>query len=168
MSIPYFDKLRQIKHFILDVDGVLTNNWVLLTEEGDQLRQMNIRDGYAIKKALAKGYTITVITGGSSDGVRKRLSKLGVANIHSGIDKKHELFEQLNIKNEWSVDEILYMGDDIPDMDVMRKVGVAACPSDAVSEVQSICDYISPLNGGMGCVRDIIEKVLTLNDDWVI
>lgn len=167
MSIPFFDKLKQIKHFIFDVDGVLTNNWVLLTEEGDQLRQMNIRDGYAIKKALEKGYSITIITGGSSDGVRKRLSKLGVANIHSGIDKKHDLFDQLNIKNSWALEEILYMGDDIPDIEVLKKVGMSCCPADAVMEVQDICDYISPVKGGMGCVRDIVEKVLTLNDDWM-
>ena len=167
MSIPFFDKLKQVKHFVLDVDGVLTNNWVLLTEEGHQLRQMNIRDGYAIKKALAKGYSITVITGGSSDGVRKRLSKLGIANIHSGIDKKHELFDQLNMKNEWNLDEVLYMADDIPDLKVLEQVGVACCPSDAVMEVQNICHYISPVKGGMGCVRDVIEKVLTLNDDWM-
>lgn len=155
-----------VKHFMFDVDGVLTDNLVFLSEEGHQIRQMNIRDGYAIKQALAKGYTVTIITGGNSDGVRKRLSKLGVSNIHSGIEDKITLFNEIIEKYDWMIEEVLYLGDDIPDLEVMRAAGVACCPEDAVQQVQDISDYISPLKGGKGCVRDIIEKVLKLNNDW--
>lgn len=168
MSISFFDKLKMVKHFMFDVDGVLTDNLVLLNEAGHQIRKMNIRDGYAIKKALSLGYTFTIITGGNSDGVRKRLSKLGVSNVHSGVEDKLTLFNEIADKHSWMIEEIMYMGDDIPDLQVMKKAGVACCPADAVQEVQDICDYISPRNGGDGCVRDVIEKVLKLNDDWPV
>ena len=166
MALSVFDKLKRVKHFIFDVDGVLTDSQLLLTEEGHMLRSMNTRDGLGIKKALAGSYSVVIITGGSSNGVRKRLSKLGVSDIHTGIKNKIEILETLQKQHSWETDEILYMGDDCPDYPVMQSVGCAACPSDAIPEIKAISDYISPFRGGHACVRDVIEKVLKLNGDW--
>lgn len=166
MALSVFDKLKRVKHLIFDVDGVLTDSQLLLTEEGHMLRSMNTRDGLGIKKALGAGYSIAIITGGSSNGVRIRLSKLGVSNIHSGIKDKKEILNTLKTQHNWETEDILYMGDDCPDFPVMKEVGCAACPNDAIAEIKAISDYISPLNGGHGCVRDVIEKVLKLNGDW--
>src|SRR5690606_9921634 len=134
---------------------------------GHLLRTMNIRDGYAVKIAIRHGYKIIIISGGKSSGVVQRLRNLGVTNIHIGVENKLEVYEELLEILELKQDEILYMGDDIPDYEVMRKVGLPVCPSDAVPEIKKIVQYISPLKGGEGCVRDVIEKVLKLNAQWL-
>ena len=157
-----------INTFIFDVDGVLTNSQVLVTEEGNLLRHMSIRDGYAIKLAVNKGYNVCIITGGRSEGVKKRLEGLGVKDIYIGISDKMSAFEEYIEKNELDTDYVLYMGDDMPDYPVMTKVGLPTCPADAAPELFSIAKYVSPKDGGKGCARDVIEKVLKLNGDWVI
>lgn len=163
-----FDRMKAIRAFILDVDGVLTNNDVLVTEDGAFLRTMNVRDGQAIKWAVEKGYHFCVITGGRSEGVSNRLKTLGIQQIYSGISKKVPVFEQFIREFMLSPIEVCYMGDDLPDLPVLRKVGLPACPSDAVPEIINVARYISPLNGGQGCVRDIVEKVLKLRGDWPV
>lgn len=164
--VHLFDKMQAVKAFVLDVDGVLTNNDLLVTEAGELLRTMNVRDGQAIKWAIRAGYPIGIITGGRSEGAKKRLTDLGIEEYYSGIHDKWEAFQSFLRRTDTLVSEICYMGDDLPDLPVLRKVVLSACPSDAVPDVLSICDYVSPLSGGRGCVRDIIEKVMKLQQKW--
>ena len=127
---------------------------------------MNIKDGYALQHAVKKGYHISIISGGTSESVRKRLNGLGIKEVNLGCKNKIEVFEKLQEKFNLNPDQILYMGDDIPDYKVMQKVGFAACPKDAADEIKAIAHYISPKNGGEGCVRDLIEQVLRLQGKW--
>lgn len=163
----YLERFKDIQTFIFDVDGVLTNSEIIVLESGKLLRKMNIRDGYAIKHALKNGYQIVIITGGKSEGVVTRLNNLGVKEIYSGVNNKIERYEELIYTYKLNPLNILYMGDDFPDIEVMHKVGIAACPKDAAHEVIEIADYISPIDGGKGCVRDVIEKVMRLHGKWV-
>ena len=155
-----------IHTFIFDVDGVLTNSQVLVMQDGQLLRQMNIRDGYALKRAVDTGYRVIIISGGKSEGVRIRLQNLGITDVYLGISDKLETYEQ--VLDMYGHDEagILYMGDDLPDVDVMRRVGVPTCPANAAQEIKRVAQYISPFNGGEGCARDVIEKVLKLQEKW--
>ena len=155
-----------IHTFIFDVDGVMTNNEVIITEKGELLRKMNLRDGLAIKMAIEKGFKIAVITGGRSEGVIKRLEALGIKDIYSGKSDKLEAFDEFI--NQYDLDTlgILYMGDDLPDYPVMRRVGLATCPKNAAPELFPIANYVSPYKGGEGCVRDVIEKVMRLQGNW--
>lgn len=161
-----FDKLKRVKAFILDVDGVLTNGEVLVTEQGEQLRSFNIRDGYALQLAVKKGFSIAVITGGRSEGVRLRLEGLGITDIFMGIQDKITCFNKWLNEQQLQAGDVLYMGDDIPDLTIMREVGMAACPNDAVEEIKAVSHYISSKDGGKGAVRDVIEKVLKLQNKW--
>ena len=157
---------KPIKTFIFDVDGVLTNGTLLILSDGQMARQMNIRDGYAIQLAIKKGYRVVIISGGTSEAVQGRLEKLGVTEVFLKIDNKRDrLIEYVRQQNlKW--DEIIFMGDDIPDYTSMQLVGLACCPADAATEIKQISKYISPKNGGDGCGRDVIEKVLKLNGHW--
>ena len=158
--------MPQITTFIFDVDGVLTDGTVTIFPDGELVRKMNIKDGYALKTAVNNGYNVCIISGGTNEGVRKRLRDLGITDIylgaHNKIEQLSEYLEIYNIKPE----HILYMGDDIPDYPVMKMVGLAACPKDAVQEIQNISVYISQKKGGNGCVRDVIEQVLKVQDKW--
>jgi 3-deoxy-D-manno-octulosonate 8-phosphate phosphatase (KDO 8-P phosphatase) len=166
MSKSYKEIMRQITTFIFDVDGVLTNGTVTIFPDGELVRTMNIKDGYALKTAVNKGYNVCIISGGTNEGVRSRLKDLGITDIYLGahhkIEQLDEYLDNYNIKPE----HVLYMGDDIPDYPVMKLVGLAACPKDAVQEIQDICIYISQKKGGNGCVRDVIEQVLKVQDKW--
>ncbi|MEH6306388.1 HAD hydrolase family protein [Olivibacter sp. CPCC 100613] len=161
-----FEKLKSIKAFALDVDGVLTNGQVLVNEEGHQLRSFNIRDGYALQLAVKKGFPIIVISGGRSEGVRKRLMGLGLENIELGADNKVAVLKSWLTRRGLQLEDVLYIGDDIPDFGVMKIVGLAACPNDAAEEIKVISDYISSKNGGEGVVREVFEKVLKLQGAW--
>lgn len=157
---------RDIHTFILDVDGVLTNNEVLITEKGELLRKMNIRDGYAMKLAIQKGYNICIITGGKSQGVVERLKALGISEIITGVQNKLGAYEIYLDTYDLKEEGILYMGDDLPDYEILKRVGLPTCPKDAAPEILALAKYISPYTGGKGCVRDVIEKVLVLNGHW--
>ena len=157
---------KLITTFIFDVDGVLTDNSILVTEKGNLLRRMNVKDGYAMKTSLEKGYKIFIITGGNSMGVVKRLNKLGIQNIFDNVSDKAACLNDIIKTFNLTTSELLYMGDDVMDIPAMKKCGMITCPLDAVPEVISIAHYTSPLPGGSGCVRDVIEKVLKLNGDW--
>lgn len=160
------EKFKPITTFVFDVDGVLTNGSLLLLEDGQMARQMNIRDGYALQLAIKKGYRVLVISGGSSEAVRTRLNRLGVFDVFLPVDNKSEVFMEYMNKHQLRKEEILFMGDDMPDLEVMRMSGLPCCPADASSDIVAISIYISPAAGGMGCVRDVIEKVLKLNGHW--
>jgi len=157
---------KKITTFIFDVDGVLTDGTVLVLEDGLQARRMNIKDGFALQMAEKNGYRVLVISGGNSPQVTQRLEKLGITNIHMAVlDKKAFVLDYISA-NKLKAEEVLYMGDDLPDLPALSVVGLPCCPADAVSEVKEAVQYISPINGGCACVRDVIEKVLKLNDHW--
>lgn len=157
---------KKITTFIFDVDGVLTDGTVLVLEDGLQARRMNIKDGFALQMAEKNGYSVLVISGGNSPQVVQRLEKLGITNIHmSVLDKKAFILHYI-AENNLKKEEVLYMGDDLPDLPAMSVVGLPCCPADAVNEVKEFVQYISPVSGGNACVRDVIEKVLKLNDHW--
>lgn len=155
-----------IRVFVFDVDGVLTDGNLLATEDGHLLRRMSIRDGYALQLAIKKGYKVWVISGGKSEAVRARLNKLGITDVHIGIESKKEILQEIIAASNTEYTQILYMGDDIPDYACMKIVGLPCCPHDAADEIRQISKYISPRKGGEGCVRDVVEKVLKLNGDW--
>ncbi|GAA3939675.1 HAD hydrolase family protein [Chitinophaga oryziterrae] len=159
---------KPVTTFVFDVDGVLTDGTVQLLPNGEQSRKMSIRDGYALQLAIKKGYRIVIISGGKSESVVSRLQGLGIKDIYTGITDKQEKLQDYVFEHDLRWDEVIFMGDDIPDYRAMQLVGLPVCPADAAPEIKSICRYISPINGGMGCVREIIEKVLKLNDHWTI
>ncbi len=166
MATNFKTLLNQITTFIFDVDGVLTDGSVTLFPNGEQVRKMNIKDGYALQLAVKKGYRIIIISGGKSEAVRQRLQGLGISEIHLGVNNKLELLNDILLEKQFTTDQTLYMGDDIPDYEVMQKVAVAVCPADAAPEIKSICTYISQRNGGEGAVRDVIEQTLRLQGKW--
>ena len=159
--------LPNITTFIFDVDGVLTNGKVLITSQGEMYREMDTKDGYALKCALVQGYRVCIISGGTNEGVRNRLKALGIYDIYLGAHHKQEPFQDLMDSYDLKPEEILYMGDDIPDIVVMEQVAVAACPNDAVSDVKEIANYVSHKKGGEGCVREIIEQTLRVQGKWL-
>ncbi len=157
---------KPIKLFALDVDGVLTDGSLLLLNDGQMMRRMNIKDGYALQLAVKNGYHVLVISGGSSEAVKMRLEKLGVKNVHMGVLNKKEVLAAYMEQHNLQPHQVLYMGDDMPDISVMQMAGLPCCPADAVAEIKDLSGYISPVKGGEGCVRDVIEKVLKLNAHW--
>ncbi len=163
----YKELLKEITTFILDVDGVLTNGKILVTSKGKMLREMNTKDGFIIKYALDKGFKIFIISGGTNKGVKERLKDLGIEEIFLGEHTKKDTYNKLIKKYNLKKNEIVYMGDDIPDIPVMKKIGVPCCPNDAVQDVKQISIYISKKNGGQGCVRDIIEQTLRVQNKWL-
>jgi 3-deoxy-D-manno-octulosonate 8-phosphate phosphatase (KDO 8-P phosphatase) len=158
--------LNHITTFIFDVDGVFTNSDVIVMENGDHVRVMSTRDGQAVKIALDAGYNIAVITKGFSKGVRRRFEFLGVPYIYDSLPEKTQAFEDYVTKLQLKKEEILFMGDDIPDLVLYDKVAVSACPADGAIENLQRARYISSKNGGQGCVREIIEKVMRLQGKW--
>lgn len=157
-----------IKGFIFDVDGVLTDGSVQSFADGEHVRRFYIKDGYAMEKAIQSGYPIAIISGGFEDGVKNRLTFLGVKDIFLGIKDKIQVFSTYTTEHDIDPKNILYMGDDIPDLKVLKLVGLPACPADAAPDVLSICKYISPYEGGRGAVRDVIEKVMKAQGKWDI
>jgi 3-deoxy-D-manno-octulosonate 8-phosphate phosphatase (KDO 8-P phosphatase) len=167
MEKSYKEYLHQITTFIFDVDGVFTDGSLHITTEGKMHRVMNVKDGYAVKAALDAGFKVCIISGGTDEGVRKRLHTLGVQDVFLGAHDKISFLNDYCAKNNLDLKNILYMGDDIPDYSVLKKVGLATCPQDAVMEVKEISKYISHKKGGKGCVRDVIEQVLKVQGKWM-
>ena len=165
--MSYKKKLSQITTFIFDVDGVLTDGNVILESSGEMVRTMHTRDGYALQHAVKKGYHIVIISGGSSLMVKKRLEGLGVKYIFLGKDQKLPVLNEHLKKHNISLNQVLYMGDDIPDLPCLRMVGISSCPKDASVEVREVCDYISHINGGKGCVRDVLEQTMRIQNKWM-
>ncbi len=162
----YKEKLHTIKAFIFDFDGVISDGGVWIVNEDLQLRKGNVKDGYALQYAIKKGYKIAVISGGRCQSITARMKLLGVHDVFLQSSSKIEVFQKYITDNQLKKEEILYMGDDIPDYPVMLESGVATCPADAAEEIKAVADYISFAKGGEGCVRDIIEQVLRLHGNW--
>ncbi len=159
--------MNDINTFIFDVDGVLTDGTIHVAPNGELLRNMNIRDGYAMKAAVENGYNVCIISGGSNEGVRTRLRNLGLTDIHLGVSDKVASYKKYIELYNIQPDQVLYMGDDIPDFWVMQEVGLPACPQDAAPEIKKISTYISHINGGKGAVRDVIEQVMKVQGKWL-
>lgn len=166
MEKSYKQYLPDINTFIFDVDGVLTNGIVTIMPDGELVRQMNIKDGYALKTAVDKGYRVCIISGGTNEGVRTRLKNLGITDIYLGAHDKIQQYEELVDMYNLQSENVLYMGDDIPDYPVMKLVGMPCCPNDAAPEIQAVSKYISNIKGGEGCVRDVLEQVMRVQGKW--
>lgn len=163
----YKSKLNNIKALVFDCDGVLTDGTVTLMPNGEQIRKMHTRDGYALQLAVKKGFVVAVITGGRSQSVKDRMTRLGVHDVylacHDKVSALKELMHIYSLKKE----DILYMGDDMPDYEVMQEVGLPTCPENAAQEIKSLSEYVSYKKGGEGCVRDIIEQTMKVQGKWM-
>ncbi|MCC6373036.1 MAG: HAD hydrolase-like protein [Bacteroidia bacterium] len=166
--LNFKQKLTGISTLIFDVDGVLTDGKVLVMESGEMVRNMNSKDGYALHLAVTKGYRMAVISGGNNVAVKNALARTGISDVFIGIHDKLACYEDYLKKNNLNNSEVLYVGDDLPDHEVMSRVGLAVCPNNAAVEIKQICHYVSPCNGGEGCVRDIVEQVLRSQGKWEI
>lgn len=162
----YKSKLHSIKAFVFDYDGVISDGYMWVADQKIIMRSGNVKDGYALQYALKKGYLIAIISGGNGDSISTRMEMLGIKDVFIGSHDKKKIFQNYIEQKGLKPEEVLYMGDDIPDYDVMLASGVAACPSDAVEEIKSVADYISHKGGGQGCVRDVIEQVMRLHNQW--
>lgn len=162
----FLQKLKTISTFIFDVDGVLTNGDILASDTGEFLRTFNIKDGYALQLAVKRGYQVCIISGGKGQAMQKRFEGLGIKDIFLGVSDKVAIYQAYLEKYQLSADEVLYMGDDIPDLQVMKLVGLPVCPADAVPEIKAIAQFISPFTGGKTAVRDIIEKTMRVQEKW--
>lgn len=165
MSITQPD-LTCINTFIFDVDGVLTDGFLYVFADGEQVRAFNIKDGFAIKHAIQQGYRVAIISGKNEPGVRNRLEDLGIEDIHLGIEDKVETFEDYLYMQGIHPATVAYMGDDMPDLDVMQRCGFRACPADAADDIQEISNFISTKDGGRGAVRELIEMIMKAQDTW--
>lgn len=165
--MSYKSNLKNIKAFVFDVDGVFTDGSVYLMPDGSMCRVMNVLDGYAVVKARKKNYPICVITGGDDPMVRKRINYLGITEYYAKVGNKLKKFEEFKMKYNLQNEQILTMGDDLPDMRMMQISGISTCPENSVAEIKLISDYISPIQGGKGAVRDVIEQVMKVQGNWI-
>jgi 3-deoxy-D-manno-octulosonate 8-phosphate phosphatase (KDO 8-P phosphatase) len=163
----FLNKLKEINTFVLDVDGVLTDGTVFVSESGEQSRAFNIKDGYAIQLAIKCGYNVCAVSGSRSKSVLYRLNGWGVTDVYLGIHTKIEKIKIYLEEKSIIHENVLYIGDDIPEMEVMKIIGLPVCPADAAEEIKAVSAYISPFPGGKGCVRDVIEKVLKVQGKWL-
>lgn len=159
--------LKKIKAIVFDVDGVLSAETITMSSEGEPLRTVNIKDGYAIQLAQKMGLRIAILTGGNTNAIRTRYENLGVQDIYMKCAVKITTFEEFLEKYSLSADEVIYVGDDIPDYEVMKRCGCPCCPADACSDIKAISLYISDRRGGYGCGRDIVEQVLKAQGKWL-
>jgi 3-deoxy-D-manno-octulosonate 8-phosphate phosphatase (KDO 8-P phosphatase) len=163
----YKELLQNITAFVFDYDGTLTDGTVVLQDEGEPLRTANVKDGYAIQLAVKKGYRVAIISGARSKSMSNRFRLLKVDDIYLGVENKLEVLRQFMQENALMPENVLFLGDDIPDYHAMKHCGVAACPADACEEIKSVSQYISHLKGGQGCARDVIEQVMKLQGKWM-
>ena len=161
------EDLKKVKAFIFDVDGVFSSSEIMLHPSGELMRTMNIKDGFALQYTIKKGYPVAIITGGNSEAVKSRFQNLGIRDIYLKSGNKMDDFNDFICRHGLKAENVLYMGDDLPDYEVMKRVGFPTCPSDAVEEIKAISRYISDKPGGQGCVRDVIEQVLRLHGKWM-
>ena len=164
--INYKEKLQPIKAFVFDFDGVLTDGNVWVFADRQAVRATNTKDGYAIHQAVKRGYTVAVISGGTSESIDYRMEMLGVSQCYTGRAQKIDTYNKFLADNGLRDEQVVYVGDDIPDCPVLKRAGVSVCPADAAVEVREMVDYVSPFNGGHGCARDIIEQVMRLHGEW--
>jgi 3-deoxy-D-manno-octulosonate 8-phosphate phosphatase (KDO 8-P phosphatase) len=163
----YREKLKKLSTFIFDFDGVLSDGKIWVLPDGEQMRATNVKDGYAMQYALRKGYRIAIISGGIGESMRLRYQNFKGVEVFLNISDKVACFQEYIKKNKISPEKVLYMGDDIPDYELMKICGLKCCPADACTEIKEIADYISFANGGYGAVRDVIEQTLRAQNRWM-
>ncbi len=166
--LNFKERLNKITTFMFDIDGVMTDGKVLVMESGEIVRNINSKDGYALHLAKNKNYRIVIISGGNNFAIQKALERTGIMDVFIRQHDKLACYNDYLLANGLSDEEVLYMGDDLPDYEVMSRVGVAVCPLDAAVEIKGICHYISGKKGGEGCLRDVIEQVLRVQGNWQI
>ena len=164
--INYKEKLATVRAFVFDFDGVMTDGSVWVYADRETVRCGNIKDGFAVQYAVKKGYVVAVISGATSASIDNRMQMLGVTQCYTGCGDKIKTYDEFLRINNLRDHEVLCMGDDLPDFPILRRAGVSTCPADAAVEIKGMVDYISPFDGGHGCVRDVIEQVLRLRGDW--
>ena len=160
--------LKKIKAIIFDVDGVLSAETITLHPNGEPMRTVNIKDGYAIQLAMKLGLRIVILTGGTTESVRMRYERLGVEDIYMGCAVKLKTYDEFLARYDLHDEEVMYMGDDVPDYEIMQRVGCPVCPADACPEIKAVSLYISDKQGGYGCGRDVIEQVLRAQGKWLM
>jgi len=160
------EKFIPVNTLIFDMDGVLTDGSLLVMPDGEWVRRMNIKDGYVLQLAVRSGYRVIVITGSYSVPVEQRLQKLGIRMVYQRVSDKLQLLKNLMAEHQLVPEQLMFMGDDIPDIEAMRHCGLSCCPADAARDILAMADYISPVNGGEGCVRDVIEKLMRVQGKW--
>jgi 3-deoxy-D-manno-octulosonate 8-phosphate phosphatase (KDO 8-P phosphatase) len=161
------EDLKRVTAFVFDMDGVFSRQEMNITPKGELIRTACARDGYAVMYCIQKAYTVCIISGGSAPGVRERFERLGVRDIYLDVENKVEALNDFIIRRKFELKNLMYMGDDIPDYNVMKMVGIPVCPADACEEIKAISRYISDMPGGMGCVRDVISQVLKAKGEWM-
>lgn len=166
--LNFKERLNRVRCIIFDVDGVLTDGKIMILESGEVIRNMNSKDGYALHLAVQKGYRLAVISGGNNVGIKQLLHRTGITdvfiNAHDKLDVYETYCKEFGIRDE----EVLFVGDDLPDHGIMSRVGLAVCPNDAAVEIKAISHYVSPKVGGEGCMRDILEQVMRVQGNWEI
>jgi len=167
MTGNFKEDLTQIKGFAFDIDGVLASPIIYLHPSGEFMQSINTKDGYILHYALQKGYPIAIISGGNINSMKIRFQNLGIEHLYLNSDNKMRDFNDFLAKTKLLASEILYMGDDIPDLEIMKIVGMPTCPADAVPEIKNISKYISTQKGGEACVRDVVEQVLRVQKNWI-
>jgi len=163
----YKELLKHISTFVFDYDGVMTDGSVITANDGEVYRISSVKDGYALQLAWKKGYKVAVISGAKSESMIHRMKALQITDVFMGVDKKQNIFREYLKANNLKPEQVLFMGDDIPDYEVMLEAGISTCPADAAEEIKSVAKYISHFNGGRGCVRDVIEQVLKVQGNWM-
>lgn len=166
--LNFKQKLTKVNTLMFDIDGVITDGKVFVMESGEVVRNMNSKDGYAIHLAVQKKYNIVVISGGNNKAIKSMLERAGVQHIFINQHDKLQCYKDFIYTNNISDEQVMYMGDDLPDYEVMKRVGVACCPNNSAPEIKEICSYVSLKDGGEGCVRDIIEQVMRVQGTWEI
>ena len=159
--------LKKIKAVFFDIDGVLSRQTITLHPDGDPLRTVNIKDGYALQYAVKCGVVIAIITGAKTESIRLRYERLGIKDVILGADVKIHIYNQLKEKYQLDDSEIIYVGDDIPDYEIMKECALPCCPADAAPEIKAVSKYISDINGGEGVARDILEQLLKAQGKWM-
>jgi 3-deoxy-D-manno-octulosonate 8-phosphate phosphatase (KDO 8-P phosphatase) len=166
--LNFKQRLNKITTIMFDIDGVITDGKVFVMESGEVLRNLNSKDGYALHLAAQKAYRMCVISGGNNVGIKHLLARTGINDVFINAHDKMAVYETYLAENNLKDEEVMFMGDDLPDHGIMSRVGLAACPNDAAVEIKEICHYISPRNGGEGCVRDILEQIMRVQGKWEI
>lgn len=166
MSVNFKQRLNKVKAFVFDIDGVLTDGTIQFNSDNTTSRTVNAKDGFALQRAVHEGFIVVIISAAKDENLRQRFKNIGLQEVYLGALDKEETFKEFTTVYNLAEEEVLYMGDDLPDLLAMRRAGVPCCPNDAAPEIRDMCVYVSPLKGGQGCVRDVIEQVLRLNKKW--
>ncbi len=166
--LNFKQRLNKITTIMFDIDGVITDGKVFVMESGEVLRNLNSKDGYALHLAAQKGYRMCVISGGNNVGIKHLLARTGINDVFINAHDKMAVYETYLVENNIKDEEVMFMGDDLPDHGIMSRVGLAACPKDAAVEIKAVCQYVSPKNGGEGCVRDVLEQIMRVQGNWEI